>query len=1105
MNKNRTIKTSVHLPVLSVLCMFSLNGVGQKLMDMPNNATLFPKSHSQIERMVSQAGNSEAVKSLKSRLQRNKASSTIQNRQKNNYETGILSRIPCSMSKPSDQRNVFKTSRRSSDDGVVIPPFVETFDSADVLKDWTIIDSNNDDIEWQYYEDSAGDKQMLMEYNTEQEMDDWLISPPVRLEANKLYSLSADLKALSASCPERIVISFGKAPTAEAMTNTIVDTTTVLNEEYEAYGSGITVKEAGNYYIGFHGISTLEGFYLYLDNVQISAPTSAAVPGKVSDLKVVPDANGELNATVSFTTPTTDLKGDPLTSLTKVDLYCNGELLKTFNYPGIGAPFSYVYKVQSDNDYIFKVISSNEEGESLPTASSDTHIGIYAPGNPPSATIKETAEGTVNISWEAPDKDVKGNRLSSHPLTYTVVSVDNTGEATPIEEGITQRTFDYKVFDPAGGKQEFVYYGVFARNRAGYSEEGTFTDMIPVGTPYSTPYKQSFVNGKLDGYILGTETLAGFGEWGVANDKKFTDVSSVDGDNGYIYMNGDKDDAARLYTGKITVSGTTPMLSFHYLPLGENDENVLSVSVKPVGEEVRTVASVVQKGEGVWRKVTAPMKDYIGKDIQLFIDGKIVSHAYIVADNFRISDLLTDNLSISSMKATGVITAGDIIILSAVIENNGTQPASGYSVNVYRDGKLFQTMAGLPELESDQTFTITAADTTSVTDEGQHSYSMALTYSADKETSDNATGEVMVKVLISNNFPRVAITGNYDKASGETTLTWPPVVIQESEPSDIIEDFENKDYPAFTYSDFGPWTLRNFNSESTFTINGYPFENQGDPFGFILFDAGTLSSKKGQELFAGTGGSNRSLMAFSHERGVNDAWLISPKLSGHAQTVKFRARALSTDYGKETFEVLYSPVGKATESFIPLPVAGYDTESGASTKWIEYSVDLPEAAKYFSIHSTADNAFALQIDSISYNGYPAFSDLALLGYNVYRDDKRMNEEPLKEPAFTDDTAPDGSHQYVVTAVYDQGESGMSNIFKNEYSAIDALSANSDISVSTIGKTISLKSENPHDVCVSAIDGRLIYKGRNKTMVNVSVQSGIYILTIDKQTMKVAVK
>lgn len=91
-------------------------------------------------------------------------------------------------------------------------------------------------------------------------------------------------------------------------------------------------------------------------------------------------------------------------------------------------------------------------------------------------------------------------------------------------------------------------------------------------------------------------------------------------------------------------------------------------------------------------------------------------------------------------------------------------------------------------------------------------------------------------------------------------------------------------------------------------------------------------------------------------------WLISPELSGEAQTVSFYIKSVTMAY-EERFRVLYSTDTKSTSDFVKVATANYYTPNSL---WRRFSVKLPEGAKYFAIHCISEDAFGLMVDDITY-------------------------------------------------------------------------------------------------------------------------------------------
>ena len=199
-------------------------------------------------------------------------------------------------------------------------------------------------------------------------------------------------------------------------------------------------------------------------------------------------------------------------------------------------------------------------------------------------------------------------------------------------------------------------------------------------------------------------------------------------------------------------------------------------------------------------------------------------------------------------------------------------------------------------------------------------------------------------------------------------------VMTANDASEYTEDFEDTNvFPTFSvggitatehFGAFGDWTLYDGTGLEVYTWNdsSISFDNENAPCAWQVFDpvkAGFSSSQltpySGKQYLM----SMCVLVNEDHSVNYTDHWLISPKLSGMAQTIKFQARTISNQYGKETFEVLASSTDKMPESF--RKVANYTTDVMV---WTEFSADLPEGTKYFAIRHTSGDIWGLFIDDV---------------------------------------------------------------------------------------------------------------------------------------------
>ena len=194
------------------------------------------------------------------------------------------------------------------------PPYSETFADESFLESYTIIDSNQDGTKWHL---ELGTVQIS--YNSELDMDDWLITPALNLEGGKMYSFSIEIMT-GGSFNETFEVMFGKDKTPEALVNPIIEKTSIAHTVYKAYTGTISPAESGTFYVGIHGCSQKDMLSLSIKNLKIGAAAGASTPSAPSNLVVNTRTNGELKADISLTAPTLDLNGQDLTELESVKL-----------------------------------------------------------------------------------------------------------------------------------------------------------------------------------------------------------------------------------------------------------------------------------------------------------------------------------------------------------------------------------------------------------------------------------------------------------------------------------------------------------------------------------------------------------------------------------------------------------------------------------------------------------------------------------------------------------------------------------------------------------------------------------------------------------------
>ncbi len=977
-------------------------------------------------------------------------------------------------------------------------PYSESFSRASSISDYTIIDANGDGKTWSWDSDN---RCLWMPYNTEMAMDDWLITPPIKMQAGKSYDISISARNNSLSnYPERISVSLGTAPTVAGMTTTLVAPTLLTGKEFTKLGTTYVCEADGYYYVGVRGCSDADCYYMYLNNITVSAGVLVDAPAAVENATITPGANGARTVDLSFTTPTKNYKGEDLTALTKVQIKRDGDVVKTFDAPALGAQLSYQDNVPDQGDYTYVITAFSDKGEGQPVTLT-THVGIAYPGKVTNVKLVENEDGNVTISWDPVTTDVNGSPLDSQFIKYQIRNLNESGYPVIVSD-ISSLDYNYDAVDE--GNQEFIYLGVSAVTERG---EGTITasDMIPVGTAYSTPYKESFRNQTLK-YILGLEeNMAETATWVLVGDA--TGINAYDGDNGYLCFNGPSiGSQARFFTGKISLKDMkSPQLSFAtYNFVNEDDltaqnTNLITIEVKEPGgiwfpisnKSVYDMIGEENPTKG-WHKVFVSLSKYAGKDVQIRLTCTTNYYTYTLFDAFTVANASDYNLVAGDLTAPEAAGVNEEFDLLFSVDNDGSKDVAGsdYTVQLYCNDKLVNEVAGV-DIKSHAGAQITLKHSLSAAAPTNNSYKAVINYAADEVTDNNTSGTAIVKLQPNSlNAPTdVTATLNDDETVNLTWTESEPIVPTET----ILESFEGGNTGDGSYSG---WTFIDNDGELVggplyYTIPGIP--RGAGKASFVVFngpDCGitTASAHSGDQCLL-------SVSCYDSSKEVDD-WAISPELSGEAQTISFYARSFSA-YSFDSIEVLYSTTDNDINSFVS--VATYEK---ISNEWTKYEVKLPAGALYFAIRNNSTGGYMLLLDDVSYISVVQGADLINpLGYNVYRNGEKINSELVTGTSFIDADPIDGTNEYRVSAVYEQGESVAAGPASIQFSAVNRI--NGKLNVYAENRTIVVANVSDANVQVMTLDGKLIYAGKGDAKV--PVNNGVYVVKVGKTIAKIMVK
>ncbi|MDO5751246.1 MAG: choice-of-anchor J domain-containing protein, partial [Rothia sp. (in: high G+C Gram-positive bacteria)] len=484
--------------------------------------------------------------------------------------------------------------------------------------------------------------------------DDWLITPPIYLKANCIYTYSFYV-APGSNYPERYEAGYGASTDPSAFTITTKPTEIAAGESGKRVSVDVQITQSGKYYFGVHALSTSDGYFMLVDNVSVTLKNNLSAPEAVKNLTVTPNTQGALSALIEFTAPSKSQGGTALSELEKVELYRGEALIHTFSHPAVGSKLSYQDNSPANGENVYKVVATNAAGEGL-AAVKTVYVGEDIPLAPTNLVLKDKLNGKAMLTWESPGSvGEKGNFVNEANLKYNVYGVDEKGNPVLQHEGLT--TMKCEVEIPTTGKQDLVYFAVTAQNATAESYPAV-SNVVLGGTAYKLPFKESFPNGKLQS-----------GVWTVDRDGNnyFDPVKSIaaDGDGGSAsFLPAKAGDAATLGSGKIALNGAeNPWLVFRYyanpgkeaqlkLELARNGDTENLVDLQTINYEELT-------GKAGWRTVSVNLAPYKADSYVrlLFTAMSQDVKTAVVIDDINVRDALQHDLT-ATMTAPEKIEMG---------------------------------------------------------------------------------------------------------------------------------------------------------------------------------------------------------------------------------------------------------------------------------------------------------------------------------------------------------------------------------------------------------------------------------------------------------------
>ena len=769
------------------------------------------------------------------------------------------------------------------------------------------------------------------------------------------------------------------------------------------------------------------------------------------DFDFFADEDGAEKVYFTVCVPVQDRDKNPIVQgdIKKIDVYRKYENFAfTIEDPVPGEIYGQIDEgVEQGVTYTYYIIATDKNGKTRNYQSfALAYVGFDVPSQVWGCTA--TSDGrNVRLKWDAPTAGEHNGKFNAYELSYDIYRV-SSGKETLVAENFKKTEYtDTPVVDEITG----LKYNIIAKTNAGPSRS-SLTKRVLVGESHKTPFIESFAGGIPEHDTWITDDL-----WEYSD--QYSNTKSVDGDGGMLTTTlYSSSSSYSISSSPISLAGLkVPMLEFSYYAQANRLDCSIEVEAT-AGDKTETIGSVDFSGDKKeWKTVHFPLNEFVGgAPVTITFIVKANESNEFAIDKISVNDFFDHNLCVKDVKVPAKVNSGEDIEVRVSVVNNGLNMSEAYKVDVLRNGTKIETIED-DELASGATKIFTITDNINNTIGNTVKYEARITYDADENNDDNVKTSSPMTVALAT-LPIVESLNGEDGVGKKITLSWStpniPVVADINE-TESFEDAEN-----YSITAPGDWTFYDGDGQKSYPLfeKGLKssiklYDNIYTPKAFQIVDTEESIDPNTTYPWKAYSG-NKVLVALSPYYGAQNDWLISPELSGDAQTISFYTLAYNDLWGTEQIFVYASKYGTDVnddfDTANPL-LSGKDAETGyeitntiinrASYKKIE--VNLPKGTRHFAIRvATPANDGFLLIDNVSYQAARTDIPVHLLGYNIYCDDVKLNEVPVTECSYMAEN--DGkTHSYTVKAVYAEGEAEASSAYRSGMSSIEDIIANSD--------------------------------------------------------------
>lgn len=946
-------------------------------------------------------------------------------------------------------------------------PFIYKFDDEVKFKLWTLLDNNADGISWKLYYTYEGVPAMMYRYSSDNDADDWLFTPALKLKAGQAYKLKFDCGVQNPKYPERLKVTMGLDKTIEAQT-------TVL-ETYDLIEYGLNSKiiylpdnlETGNWYIAFQACSDKNMSTMYLSNVEVLENTSATFQGTVLSGET-PLTGAKVTLSNAETTYITDSKGNfyiqeivPGTYTLTVSLFGYALSTEEVTFKALENKEKRIHLTTLAKANIHGTVKT-EKGEVIPNAA----VFLHGYDHYTALTDKDGKYSLENVYCKG-DYTLEAYALNYDKVIATIPAFtkDVTADDLLLKE---------KLLSPANISADATRSEVHLAWNKPEDKPMQFRYDDGQAPLYVLNMQFDATENTVSGCIYDTPTMLTGISWQVADNtepKTTVDIIILDLDE-----NGNP--THKVLFEQNGVPSTDSYWSAYQLPYpviaprgalvalkgdahlcmdyGESKEWPFIERKSCLNFDYTTQEFVYLEEKGMQRNLLVRAEGVaLGAPHTRIMKAPAPQPEYRV---WRMAEKDETNPANWTELTTRPITVTEFTdatweeaakgtykyAVKAVYSNDEySYPAFSEMVPRLLTGEVALSITTNATGESTQDALLTLINKdeihsyTAITDENGKATIPAVwegTYTVviEKEGFQPLTDEFLIEggkdfskeyCLLEATQAPANLKIKTNGVAGSRLFRWN--VIEKWQ-----DDFEG--HEDFTVNSPGKvgWSYIDGDGAPTYASSSYEFPHMNEPMAFIVFNPSATSPGMADEMTPHSG--NKLLCCFaSTGRVTNNDYIISPELEmSNDFVIRFWASSYDNRF-QEEIRIGYSTTGKEEADFIWV-----GENQTVPAKWTEYIINIPKEAKYVTINCISNDRYILMLDDI-YIGAPEQVQMSEranriagqpVSYEIYLDGKQLTT--TTETSYTFTNLSKGDHIAGVKSVYASGTTEMSTISFN---------------------------------------------------------------------------